>query len=89
MGRVRSWHPMADLPGFFQRWNFIERAKLERALWEAFEQGQDIDALVAQCRAAVQAGDQARAFELEVWSTTLERIRKIERMMATQKQPPS
>jgi hypothetical protein len=80
---------MADLPGFFQRWNFIERAKLERALWEAFEQGQDIDALVAQCRAAVQAGDRSRAFELEVWSTTLERIRKIERMMATQKQPPS
>jgi hypothetical protein len=80
---------MADLPGFLQRWNFIERAKLERALWEAFEQGQDIDALVAQCRAAVQAGDQSRGFELEVWSTTLERIRKIERMMATQKQPPS
>jgi hypothetical protein len=45
--------------------------------------------LVADCRAAVQAGDQARAFELDVWSTTLERIRKIERMMATQKQPPS
>ena len=80
---------MADLPGFLQRWNFIERAKLERELWDAFEQGQDIDALVAQCRAAVQSGDQARAFELEVWSTTLERIRKIERMMATQKQPPS
>ena len=89
MGRVRSCQPMADLPGFLQRWNFIERAKLERALWEAFEQGQDIDALVADCRAAVQAGDQARAFELDVWSTTLERIRKIERMMATQKQPPS
>jgi len=80
---------MADRPGFLQRWNFIERAKLERALWEAFEQGQDIDALVAQCRAAVQAGDQSRGFELEVWSTTLERIRKIERMMATQKQPTS
>jgi len=80
---------MPDLPGFLQRWNFIERAKLERTLWEAFEQGEDIDALVAQCRAAVQAGDKARAFELDVWSTTLDRIRKIERMMATQKQPPS
>ena len=36
MGRVRSWYPMADLPGFLQRWNFIERAKLERELWDAF-----------------------------------------------------
>ena len=74
---------------FFQRWNFIERARHERALWEAFEQGQDIDALVEQCRAAVAAGDQARSFELEVWITTLARIRKIERMMNTRPaQPP-
>ncbi|MEB3262010.1 MAG: hypothetical protein VKK94_03505 [Cyanobacteriota bacterium] len=80
---------MFNLPSLLQRWNFIERARHERALWEAFEQGQDIDALVEQCRTAVAAGDQARSFELEVWITTLARIRKIERMMNTRPaQPP-
>ena len=79
---------MFNLPSVLQRWNFIERARHERSLWEAFEQGQDIDALVEQCRAAVAAGEQARSFELEVWTTTLGRIRKIERMMAEQRQPP-
>ena len=79
---------MFNLPSLLQRWNFIERARHERALWEAFEQGKDIDALVEQCRAAVAGGDQSRAFELEVWTTTLGRIRKIERMMEEQRQPP-
>ncbi len=79
---------MSALPAWLQRWNFIERARHERALWEAFEQGRDIDALVEQCREAVEAGDQSRSFELEVWTTTLRRIRKIERMMGEQKQPP-
>jgi hypothetical protein len=79
---------VSALPAWLQRWNFIERARHERALWEAFEQGRDIDALVEQCREAVEAGDQSRAFELEVWTTTLRRIRKIERMMGEQKQPP-
>jgi hypothetical protein len=32
---------------FFQRWNFIERARLERQLWDAFERGEDLDALLA------------------------------------------
>ena len=79
---------MLNLQSLLQRWNFIERARYERALWEAFEQGQDIDGLVEQCRAAVEAGDQARGFELEVWTTTLTRIRKIERMMGEQQRPP-
>ena len=78
---------MFNLPSLLQRWNFIERARHERALWEAFEQGQDIEALVEQCRGAVGAGDQSRAFELEVWTTTLARIRKIERMMGERKPP--
>ncbi len=78
---------MSGLPGWLQRWNFIERARHERALWEAFEQRQDIDALVEQCRAAVEAGDRGRAFELEVWSTTLTRIRKIEKMMGERQRP--
>lgn len=79
---------MFNLPSLLQRWNFIERARHERALWEAFEQGRDIDALVQQCREAVAGGDQGRAFELEVWTTTLTRIRKIERMMGDQRKPP-
>jgi len=79
---------MINLASLLQRWNFIERARHERALWEAFEQGRDIEALVEQCRTAVDAGDQGRAFELEVWTTTLARIRKIERMMGEQQRPP-
>ena len=31
---------------WLQRWNFIERAKLERQLWDAFERGESIEALV-------------------------------------------
>ena len=27
---------------FFQRWNFIERARQERQLWDAFERGDDL-----------------------------------------------
>ncbi len=72
---------------FFQRWNFIERARLERQLWEAFERGDDLEALVEECRAAVAAGDGARSFQLEVWTFTLARIRRIERMMRDQQRP--
>lgn len=78
---------MADWPGLLQRWNFIERAKLERQLWDAFEGGQDLDALVEDCRQAVKAGAKERAFQLEVWQTTLERIRKIEGIMRGRQAP--
>lgn len=67
---------------WLQRWNFIERARIERQLWEAFERREDLDALVEECRLAVVAGDRERAFQLEVWQTTLQRIRKIEKLMA-------
>lgn len=67
---------------WLQRWNFIERARIERQLWEAFERREDLDALVEECRQAVAAGDRERAFQLEVWQTTLQRIRKIETLMA-------
>ena len=60
------------LQGVLQRWNFIERAKLERQLWEAFERGEALESLVEQC---------PLGFQKEVWSTTLVRIRKIELMM--------
>ena len=73
---------------FLQRWNFIERARFERQLWEAFERGDDLEALVEECRAAVAAGDAGRAFQLEVWTFTLARIRRIERMMRDQQRPP-
>jgi hypothetical protein len=79
---------MAALPPWLQRWNFIERARLERQLWDVFEAGGDLDAQVSECRAALEAGDRGRAFQLEVWETTLKRIRKIETLMRDQKPPP-
>lgn len=66
---------MAPLPPWLQRWNFIERAKLERQLWDAFERGEPIEQLVEAC---------APGFQKEVWSTTAVRIRKIEQMMRQQ-----
>ena len=79
---------MASLAPWLQRWNFIERARLERQLWEAFERGEAIEALVADCRSAVEAGDTSRRFQLEVWQVTLQRIRKIETLMRHQQKPP-
>jgi len=73
---------------FLQRWNFIERARLERQLWDAFERGDDLDARLQECRSAVAAGATERSFQLEVWTTTLQRIRKIERLMRDQPPKP-
>lgn len=71
------------LPPWIQRWNFIERARHERSLWEAFERGESIeqavDVLAEQVRHA--GGGSPEAFQLEVWQATLPRIRKIEAMM--------
>jgi hypothetical protein len=69
---------MAALPVWLQRWNFIDRAKLERQLWDAFERQEDLQALVNSCEPG---------FQKEVWITTLERIRKIERMMQGRQAP--
>ena len=66
------------LIGWLQRWNFIERARLERELWDAFERGEPIEQLVEQCEPG---------FRREVWSTTATRIRKIEQMMRDQGRP--
>lgn len=66
---------------WLQRWNFIERARLERQLWDAFERGESPEALVEECRQAVEAGDSSRQVQLEVWQTTAMRIRRIERLM--------
>ena len=72
---------------WLQRWNFIARARLERQLWEAFERGDDLEALVEATRQEAASGDAAVAFRLEVWQTTLERIRRIEKMMAGRQKP--
>ena len=63
---------------WLQRWNFIERARLERELWDAFERGEPIEQLVEGC---------PEGFRREVWSTTLQRIRRIERTMAAGRPP--
>ena len=69
---------MAIGPQWLKRFNFIERAKLERQLWEAFERGEPIETLVEECEPG---------FQKEVWSTTATRIRKIEQMMKNQQAP--
>ena len=69
---------LTNLQGLLLRWNFIERAKLESQLWEAFERGEPLEAMVEQC---------PPGFQKEVWSTTLVRIRKIEKMMEGQQAP--
>ena len=63
---------LTNLQGLLLRWNFIERAKLESQLWEAFERGKPLEEMVDQC---------PPGFQKEVWSSTLVRIRKIEKMM--------
>ena len=80
---------MVALPPWMQRWNFIERARHERQLWDAFERGEDLEALVEGCRSAVAAGADAQAFQLEVWQVTLARIRRIEQLMRDQPPPPA
>jgi hypothetical protein len=70
---------------WLQRWNFIERARIERQIWDAFERGESPEALVEECRRAVEAGDASRRLQLEVWQTTTERIRRIERLMRDQR----
>jgi hypothetical protein len=84
---------VASLPGWLQRWNFIERARLERQLWEAFERGEDLEALVEGCRQAVasgkavESGETDAAFRLEIWQATLGRIRRLESVMRQQRPP--
>jgi len=74
---------------WLQRWNFIARARLERQLWEAFEQGGDLEALVEATQQEAASGDAAVAFRLEVWQQTLVRIRRIEAAMKQTTRPPS
>lgn len=73
---------------WLQRWNFIARARLERELWDAFERGEDPEALVAKATEEAKGGDDSLRFRQEVWQSTLTRIRKIEALMHDQ-QPPT
>ena len=76
---------------WLKRWNFIERARLERELWDAFEANQDPDAKLSELKQWIEAADPSdptlgeQRFRLEVWTTTLARIRKIEAMMAAKR----
>lgn len=72
---------------WMQRFNFIARARLERELWDAFELGDDLEALMAQAGREAETGEDNAAFRLEVWQTTLARIRKIEALMRDQRPP--
>jgi len=72
---------------WLQRWNFIERARQERVLWDAFERGADLDALIETCRLEAETGDPQARFRLEIWQTSLLRIRRIEAMMKDKKDP--
>lgn len=80
---------------WLRRWNFIERARCERQLWEAFERGepieerlQELGAELEQARSGgVAAADlEALQLRLEIWTSTLPRIRRLEARMA--KLPP-
>ena len=72
---------------WLKRWNFIERARLERELWDVFEAKQDPEAKLEQLQTWIDSADPSdpklaeQRFRLEVWTTTLTRIRKIEAMM--------
>ena len=73
---------------WLKRWNFIERARLERELWDAFEAKDDIDAMVSALKARIEAADPSEPelgdqnFRHEVWVTTMDRSRKMDNMMA-------
>ena len=69
--------PLMD---WIKRWYFIERARYERQLIEAFGRGEDIDALAANCEPG---------FQKEVWEAMVPRIRKMEQMMRDQQPPQS
>lgn len=75
---------------WLKRWNFIERARLERELWDAFEAGEDIEEKLERLRRSLAEAPPASpaaadsSFRLEVWETTRVRIRRIETLMRDQ-----
>ncbi|QEY32014.1 hypothetical protein EVJ50_06940 [Synechococcus sp. RSCCF101] len=72
---------------WWQRWNFIARARLEREVWDAFERGEDLEGRLEAIRE--EAGmDPGQRLRLDVWTTTLPRVRRIEGMMQGQTRRP-
>ena len=66
---------MAQLAQWLQRWNFIERARLERELGDAFERGEPIEQQGEQCQPGCRR---------EVVATTAERNLMLRRWMSKQ-----
>ena len=72
---------------WLKRLNFLETAKLEMELMNAFEAGEDLDAkLDAQAQLA-RGGDAEEAWKQEVWKKMLVRIRKMQELMKDQPDP--
>ena len=78
MVQEQQGQPRTGVMGWLQRWNFIERARLERELWDAFQRGEPIEQLVETCEPG---------FRRDVWTTTADRIRRIERLMRDRQRP--
>lgn len=72
---------------WLRRWNFIDRARQERLLWDAFERGENLDECVEACARQAEAGDADAVFRLAIWRPTLERIRRLETLMASKRGP--
>ena len=51
------------------------------------EQGDDLEALIETCRLEAETGDGDARFRLEIWQTTLVRIRRIEALMKDKQAP--
>ena len=79
---------------WLRRWNFIARARLERELWDAFERREDLEAKLDSIRRKLDGGNAADKelddlLRLEVWTTTLRQIRRIEENMRGKTPPPT
>ena len=67
---------------WLKKLNFMETAKLEMELMNAFEAGEDLDQkLTTQKQLAESSGDAEQVWKAEVWSKMLQRIRKMESML--------
>ena len=67
---------------WLKKLNFMETAKLEMELMNAFEAGEDLDQkLTTQKQLAESSGDAEQVWKAEVWDKMLQRIRKMESML--------
>ena len=66
---------------WLKRLNFMETAKLEMELMKAFEAGDDLDAMLSAQAQIAGGGDAEEVWRLEVWTTMLTRVRKMQELM--------